>query len=641
MTAVARAGDRVATPNPAEARPRDPMSAPARPRWALPALFTVAALAGLSYTWGIAHQSLEIYYEAAVRSMGTSWHDFLFGSFDPAGTISVDKLPGALWVQALSVRIFGFHVWAIVAPQVLEGVLTVLVLYRAVNRVAGPVAGIVAAVVVAVSPATVALDRGNISDSLLILLLVLAADATVSALTTAKVRWLALAGFWVGLAFQAKMLQAWLVLPALGTVWIMAAPSRLTRRVVQFGAATLVALVVSLSWMSVVSLVPHGERPYVDGSSDDSLFQQVFEYNGFTRVGSDVGGSRPNDTTSAFAALSDFRLPAGPGPLRLLGGAGGRDIGWLMPAAAASGVVVLVARRRRPRGDVLRAAVVLWALWLVIDLVAFSAISGINAYYLAALTPAIGALCGIGVEVVRRSGVGARGAVTIGFGLVAATIAYGVWLTGPASWGLRAPLLVAGAALLGLAAWMALGGRGVAGTAVGAGRWSSRLAVGSVLALASLAVFPLAAAVAIVVDGLGPFDTPYQPAAVTHITQVEPAEALSALRAQLPLLTRVNKTDRYVAATYTSIIAAPLIIDSGKEFEPIGGFTGRTPSPTVDALQAQVDSGQLQTIISPAVEDSRIDWVVAHCLAVPTRPNAATRASPIVGIRVYFCSPRR
>ena len=110
-----------------------------------------------------------------------SWHDFIFGAADPWGTVSVDKLPGALWMQALSLRIFGFHVWALVLPQVVEGMLTVLVLYRAVRRVAGAGAGITAAVVMASSPIVILLDRGNISDSLLILLLVLAADATIRA----------------------------------------------------------------------------------------------------------------------------------------------------------------------------------------------------------------------------------------------------------------------------------------------------------------------------------------------------------------------------------------------------------------------------------------------------------------------------
>ena len=137
----------------------------------------IAALAGLLYAWSMGQDTLEFYYAAADRSMSMSWHNFIFGAFDPAGTITVDKLPGALWIQALSVRPFGLHVWAIVLPQVIEGILTVLVLYRAVRRLAGPAAGLIAALVLAVSPATVGLDRENISDSLLILLLVLAADA--------------------------------------------------------------------------------------------------------------------------------------------------------------------------------------------------------------------------------------------------------------------------------------------------------------------------------------------------------------------------------------------------------------------------------------------------------------------------------
>jgi hypothetical protein len=146
------------------------------------ALMAIAALAGLMYAWATGQHTLEYYYAAADRSMSASWHNFIFGGFDPAGTITVDKLPGALWLQALSVRAFGLHTWAIILPQVIEGILAVLVLYRAVRRLAGPAAGLVAALVLAVSPATVALDRENISDSLLILLLVLAADAVSGAI---------------------------------------------------------------------------------------------------------------------------------------------------------------------------------------------------------------------------------------------------------------------------------------------------------------------------------------------------------------------------------------------------------------------------------------------------------------------------
>ncbi|HTX46076.1 MAG TPA: glycosyltransferase family 39 protein [Solirubrobacteraceae bacterium] len=179
------------------------LSRSARPR---PLLLGLAVLAGFAYAWN-ATGNLEIYYAAAVRSMSMSWHDFLFGAFDPAGTITLDKLPGAFWVQALSV-LFGVHAWALVLPQVVEGVASVLVLHRLVRRLAGTVAAISAALVFVVSPANVALNRGNVPDTLMILLVLLAADAAVRSIITGRLRSLIWAGVLIGFAFQAKMLEA-------------------------------------------------------------------------------------------------------------------------------------------------------------------------------------------------------------------------------------------------------------------------------------------------------------------------------------------------------------------------------------------------------------------------------------------------
>ncbi|MGH3125640.1 MAG: ArnT family glycosyltransferase [Streptosporangiaceae bacterium] len=170
------------------------------------ALALVAVVAAASQAWAINRDPLEGYYAAAVRSMSMSWHAFVFGAFDPAGTVTLDKLPGAFWIQALSVRAFGVHTWAIVAPQAIEGVLTVLVLYGAVRRLAGPAAGLIAALVLAVSPATVALNRGNISDTLMILLLVLAADAVSAAI--AKSRAATAAGRRPGPGSQGRLILA-------------------------------------------------------------------------------------------------------------------------------------------------------------------------------------------------------------------------------------------------------------------------------------------------------------------------------------------------------------------------------------------------------------------------------------------------
>src|SRR4029079_6629641 len=256
-----------------------------QPAWARPALLAVAVVAAVGYGWGMAGASVESFYGAAARGMSESWHDFIFGAFDPAGTITVDKLPGALWVQALSLRVFGFHIWALVLPQVAEGVLTVLVLYRAVRRLAGPAAGLTAAAALAVTPVTVLLGRGNVSDSLLILLLVLAADTTSAALLSGSLRQLLLAGVWVGLAFQAKMIQAWLVLPALAAAYLLAAPAaRLRTRCAHVALAGLVTAVCSCTWMPAVWLVPSQARACVDGSPNDSVYTQVFDYNGLGRL---------------------------------------------------------------------------------------------------------------------------------------------------------------------------------------------------------------------------------------------------------------------------------------------------------------------------------------------------------------------
>ncbi len=112
-----------------------PWRSPAdQPDWARPALLVIAVVAAVAYGWGMAGASVEPFYGAAARSMSESWHDFIFGAFDPAGTVTVDKLPGALWVQALLLRLSGIHIWAVILPQVVEGVLTILVLYRAVRR---------------------------------------------------------------------------------------------------------------------------------------------------------------------------------------------------------------------------------------------------------------------------------------------------------------------------------------------------------------------------------------------------------------------------------------------------------------------------------------------------------------------------
>jgi 4-amino-4-deoxy-L-arabinose transferase-like glycosyltransferase len=584
------------------------------PRWALPGLLLVAAAAAFAYAWRMDGALLEPYYAAAVRSMALDWRNFLYGAFDPAGTITLDKLPGAFWPQALSVRLFGVHAWAIVLPQVVEGVLTVLVLYRAVRRLAGPAAGLVAAAVLAASPVTVALNRGNIADTLMTLLLVLAAGATSSAVLTGRTRSLLLAGLWVGLAFQAKMVQAWLVLPALGLAFAAAGPGTPRRRVVQLGAAGLVAVAVSLGWMALVSLTPAASRPYVDGSDRNSIFEQVFAYNGYRRAGG----------WSPLAQLAELGLGGGTFEAppaswhRLLAGPWGHATGWLLPAALISLVAVLAARRREPRGDPVRACLILWGTWLVVLATAFSATSTGWPYYAAALSPAIAALLGVGLASawrVRRTG---RGALAVAVAVAAVSVTYAAWLlpaegTGLPTW-LR-PMLVA----VGLAAEVLL-----AASLLSAGSRPKLSSAGLVAASAALLLVPASASVTVVFHRLGPFDTPFQPAARTVY-----------LRSQLGRVPDVGRLERvrdgasYLLAAHPGGLAARFIFASGQKVLPIGGFAGSSPVPSLEKLKEQIAGGEFHLVVTLPTGDPRYAWIATHCSARGQSERA----------EIYYCRP--
>ena len=575
-----------------------------QPAWARPALLGVAALATAAYVSNLGGQQPELFYAAAVRSMAHSWHDFFYGAFDPLGTVSVDKLPGAFWAQALSVRLFGLHLWAINLPQALEGGLTVLFLYRAVRRLCGPRAAICAAFVGALTPAVVALDRGNVSDSLLILMLVVALDATSLALLSGGLVPAMLAGVFIGCAFQAKMLEAWLVLPGVLGVLVLAAPGELRRRLFQAGSLFVVAVVVSLSWMTVVSVIPAHDRPYVDGTSNDSVYAQVFEYNGFGRA-----SNSPLSVGGVFTPLRAVTLDEGSRAQRVISGAGGRDVGYLLPVAAAALLAGLWVTRRQPRADPVRAACLLWGWWLLVDAASFLVVDTINAYYLAALAPAVGALLGIGVELVRARSAPRLPPLTSALlvALTAASALYAFWLLAPAGLGVRLAALAVAAVLT--AAALARPG------------WALPLLV------AAATVAPMVAAGEVVVQRDGPFDTPFEPAARQRLTGADIAQLVRYSRKAVGALA-IGAGTRYLAAAYTSALASPLIYASGEEILPIGGFDGRAPVPTASTLSADVASGALHTVLVVPATDPRVSWVMTTCRLIPT--NVAL-------VRTYYC----
>ncbi len=613
-----------------------------QPAWARPALLVVAALAALSYVWGISNDGLETFYGGAVRSMSESWHDFFFGAFDPWGTVSVDKLPGAFWVQALSVRVFGFHIWSVALPQVAEGVLTVLVLYRAVRRVGGALAGLVAALVLAATPVTVLLAHGNVSDSLLVLLLVLAADAATSAFLHGRLTSLLLSGVWVGLAFQAKMLQAWIVVPALFLAYVVAAPvTGFARRVGHIVLAGLVIVAVSLSWMCIVSLVPAHDRPYVDGSCNDSVFSQVFLYNGADRVSGhslDQPGCSPPPVSVSSAQTTTggaTTVALGKGPGRFLDGTLGRDAAWFFPPALIALVAILVARRKKPETDPWRAAALLWGIWMVFTWAFFASSHFLNAYYLAALAPPLGALCGLGVALAWRHRT-TRSARLLMIATVLGGVSYAIYLV-PNDVGLR-PLVLASSLVLALAAVATLARSFMGADRPGPDGERRRDRVrrlGFAFSVAALVLGAAWASATAVGSGLGPFDSPYQPAAQTAAehagwnTAVATWPHLAAQAGSVPL-------GRSVETAETSAQLSEGVLATGHEYLPVGGFTGQVPATSVDQLEADVRAGRVEDVLvsmTPRTRNPGMRWVSAHCHGGNlTRQDGAT-------YRHYVCLP--
>src|SRR3954468_15690238 len=309
------------------------------PRPELGALLVLAAVLNL---WALSRNGwAKDYYSGAGRSMASSWNAYLFGSLDPSGVMTVDKPPAALWVQALSVRVFGWHSLSVLVPQALMGVATVALVYDLVRRRFGRAGGFAAGAVLALTPISVAISRHNNPDALLILCVVGALWAIVRALEDGRVRWLVLAGAAVGLGFEAKMGAALLVLPALTVAWLWAAPRNRWRGLLAGGAALIVA---GAFWPVIVALTPASARPWVSGTADNSVWSLIIDYNGLGRLDGQAGGPGGIGGGGAFGG--------DPGPLRLLNAALGGQAGWLLGFALVAGIALVVSSRLRRRDPV-------------------------------------------------------------------------------------------------------------------------------------------------------------------------------------------------------------------------------------------------------------------------------------------------
>ena len=400
------------------------MTEPApQPRYVRPALLVLLAGTALLYLWNLTESGYgNSFYAAAVQSGTHSLKAWLFGSLDAGNVITVDKPPAALWVGTAFARVFGFSSFTVLAPQALMGVASVALLYFTVKRTSGPVAGLIAGTALAVTPVAVLMFRFNNPDALLVLLMVTAAYCVVRSLEKASPLWLALAGTAIGFAFLTKMGQAFLVLPALALVYYIAAPTSVGKRLLHLLGA-LGAVIVSAGWyVALVELWPASSRPYIGGSTNNSLLELALGYNGLGRIfGEDRGGA---PSGGGFGGGGGARFGDETGLGRMFGTTFGGEISWLLPAALIALVAGLWLTRSAKRTDLARAGLILWGGWLLVTGLVFSYMSGIiHQYYTVALAPAIGGLVGIGGYLCwqRRAELAGR------LGLGGMLVATGVW----------------------------------------------------------------------------------------------------------------------------------------------------------------------------------------------------------------------
>jgi 4-amino-4-deoxy-L-arabinose transferase-like glycosyltransferase len=432
----------------------------ADPRWARPALLGLLALTALLYLWDLGRNGwANDFYAAAVQAGTKSWKAFFFGSFDQSSFITVDKTPGSLWVMELSGRIFGFGQWSMLAPQALEGVGSVLLLYAAVKRWFGPATGLIAGLVLALTPAAALMFRFNNPDALLVLLMTAAAYTLVRAVENGRTRWLVFTGLLIGFAFLAKMMQAFLVVPGFAAAYLWAGPPRLGKRIWQ--TLLLGAGIVAGAgwWILAAQLTPAADRPYFGGSTSNSILQLAIGYNGLGRLtGDETGSVGPGAGNGQGGGGQGASFGGATGIFRLFHAEFGGQISWLLPAALIALAAMAWVSRRAARTDRTRAAALLWGGWVLVTGLVFSYMNGIiHPYYMVALAPGIAALVGIGAMAVwkPRPRPGSRalaGRIAAAAGILASAVWAYILLDRTPGWlpWLRWVVLAAGVAAAGL-----------------------------------------------------------------------------------------------------------------------------------------------------------------------------------------------
>jgi len=605
--------------------------------WERPALLVLLIVTAIMYIVGLGNSGwANSYYSAAVQAATKSWKAFFFGSYDAGNIITVDKPPMSLWVMDLSAKIFGVNTWSILVPQALEGVACVWVIYITVRRWFSPRAALIAGVVLATTPIAALMFRFNNPDALLVLLLTASAYFVTRALEDGKTKWLIWASILIGFAFLTKMIAAYLVIPGFVVVYLLFATVPMRRRLVQIIISAIIVIISSGWWVAIVELIPTSARPYIASSENNSVLNLIFGYNGLGRITGKEGGMHGGaKMPKGFEIPKGFEMPGGNhapgggmggmfgqnGLTRLFQSNMGGQISWLIPAALILFCFAVWLLRRTWRTDRTVQALFMWATTLVVTGITFSLGSGIiHEYYTVALAPAVGALVGIGSDVLwrHREKLAARIGLAITTGITASWSF--VLLNRTPTWfpWLRFVILIVGI----VAAIIILFGL----------RLNRRLLVGATIAsMVAGLIGPIAYTIQTVatphtgtMPTAGPsirddrFGGQFGKNGKAGINSKNMPQGFNGMEGAPSNLskggasgnteTKVNKkvvqllkqdasNYTWVAATVEAMSASPYVLATGESIMDIGGFSGSDPAPTLSEFKSYVKEGKIHYFI--------------------------------------------
>lgn len=566
-----------------------------RPRWERPGLLALLSVTALLYGWGLDINGwANAYYSAAVMSGAQDWIAFLFGSSDAGNSISVDKPPMSLWIMSLSVRVFGLNSWSVLLPQAAMGVASVFLLFRMVRRHTDAATGLLAGALFAVTPVAAVMFRYNNPDALLTLLMIGVAQATLTSVNSAKVRWLVLAGALSGAAFLTKQLQIGLLLPAVCIVYLTFAQVNLLRRLVHLSLAGLTAILTGGWWFLLVQMTNPSQRPYVGGTRMNNVLELTVGYNGLDRL-TGAGASR----TLALDS-SEPRNALDGGFLRFLQPDFTGQIGWFMPLAVAGLVFATCLIWRKKGSSSKRAFMTLNIFWFLSSTTVLAYMSGIvHPYYSLTAVPSLCCLAAFGLMHFLRSGGRNRPQVlfaitllatsVLGFASATRSIVDFPWLS--------SVILTLGA--ISVALLLVPNSMRVI-TTITTISVMATLLLGPIIWTMNTVLSPHVGAG--VVAGPSILGIRTDDPTRRQVSPNVPPSLVAVVFGDIPVPDVVKKlkvtpeSATWVGAMVGSETAANYQLEIGRPVMPIGGFDGTDPSPTLEHVQALIKGKELTSL---------------------------------------------